>query len=62
MNKILRFIKSLSKPKKKSHVTIDEFGGTHFDVSAFLHTPEGRKMLDDTHEFFERYKGKRFYD
>ena len=62
MNKIFKFIKSLSTPKKKSHVTIDEFGGSCFDVNAFLHTPEGKKMLDDTHEFFEKHKGREFYD
>ena len=62
MNKILRNIQLLFAPNKKSHVTIDEFGGSHFDVSAFLHTPEGKKMLDDTHEFFENHKGRGFYD
>lgn len=62
MNKILNFIKSLSTPKKKSFVTIDEFGGSTFDVQAFLHTSEGKQMLDDMHEFYELNKGKVFYD
>jgi hypothetical protein len=62
MNKIFKYIKSLFKPKKKSFVTIDEFGGSTFDVQAFLHTPEGKQMLDEMHEFYERNKGKVFYD
>ena len=62
MNRISKFIKSLFKPKEKSFVTIDEFGGSTFDVQAFLHTPEGKQMLDDMHEFYERNKGKGFYD
>jgi len=62
MKKFFKFIKSLFTSKKKSFVTIDEFGGSTFDVQAFLHTPEGKKMLTDMHEFFEKHKGKSFYD
>ena len=62
MKRFLEFIKSLFTPEKKGFVTIDKFGGTHFDAQAFLHTPKGKKMLDDMHEFFEKHKGKSFYD
>ena len=42
---------------KKSLVNIENNGASTFDVNSFLFTKEGKQMLKELREFYEKYKG-----